>query len=241
MVLPQRASPWLLFFTALEAHHEGWVCVDGVPTQTWPILSTLSQWDHGSHIRKTKGLRCGMGGGKERLLAFPEPGTLPAWGAFIFLSSLKRFSPDTVMVPSLTASALCSSVTAWRGPQWLFHLNRPFPARWFPVPFALLHGTMVCLFVRISACYPPRPPPPAPSAHVSASWREDFTCFVYHLPSVPLTLSYQTHSRYSGNGHVGERMKPVSTALMLCACYLTQYSEEFLGGRFLLLTHEWLN
>ncbi|VCX43187.1 unnamed protein product, partial [Gulo gulo] len=56
-VLPQRASPWLLFFTALEAHHEGWVCVNGVPPQTWPVLSTLNQWDHGSHIRKTKGLR----------------------------------------------------------------------------------------------------------------------------------------------------------------------------------------
>lgn len=163
----------------MEAHHEGWVCVDGVLTQTWPVLSTLNQWDHGSHIRKSKGLRCGMEGVKERFLAFPEPGTLPAWGAFIFLSSLKRFPPDTVMVLSHTASALRSSVTAWRGPQWLFHLNQPFPARRFPVPFALLHGTIVCLLVRIPACYPPCPLHPFPQ--LMCQLHEGF--YLFCLPS----------------------------------------------------------
>lgn len=40
-------------------------------------LHSLNQWDHGSHIGKTEGLRCGIEGVKERLEAFTEPGIFP--------------------------------------------------------------------------------------------------------------------------------------------------------------------
>lgn len=174
-VLPQRTSPWLLFFVALEAYGRGQVFVDGVSIQTWPIftqLKSMGSWEPHRENQRAQvwNQRC-----EERLEAFTEPGIFPPQGSLYLpvllssLSSLKCFSPDIVVVYSLTSAALCSSVTAPRGPRWLFQLNQPFPACRFPVPFALLHSTIHLLICQ-NPCLPSSPPPaPFSPTHVSAS------------------------------------------------------------------------
>ena len=150
MVLPQRTSPWLLFFITFEAHCKGQDFVNGVSTQSRPVLTHLkSMWSWEPHQENL----CWAVGAKawrntfwhllsQAYLHLRKPLSLPSF----YLSCplrLKCFTPDIVMEQSLTSSALCSSVgkcaCRWKneaGKHWtrcsvyVISLSTQSPSRW---------------------------------------------------------------------------------------------------------------